>query len=156
MARPSKFNNSISEKIIELYEQGKTDIQVAQIIGISERTINNWKNNKPEFVQALKEAKFAADELVEASLFRRATGYSHKVEKIFCDKFGQITRAMTVQHYPPDTTAAIFWLKNRQPENWREKQPGENDTKITFGDSDEDLDNKIAELLAKAGKLTEE
>ncbi len=105
--------------MLALYKKGKTDAQVAEIIGVSVRTIHNWKGKNPSFFHSLKDAKQIADELVEASLFSRATGYSHKAEEIFC-AFGRVTRVKTVKQYPPDTTAAIFWLKNRQPARWRE------------------------------------
>lgn len=114
---------------MELATQGKTDVQISEIIGICEKTLNIWKNKHPEFLQSLKEAKQAADELVEASLFRRATGYSHKAVKIFQYE-GVIVTHEYEEQYPPDTAAAIFWLKNRQPKNWRDDKhlqlPGEN------------------------------
>ena len=119
MAGKSSFNESLGERMLKLYRAGKTDAQVAFIIGVSVRTIHNWKGRHPEFFHSLKEAKQVADDLVEASLFSRATGYSHVEEKIFQFE-GRIIRAKTRKQYPPDTTAAIFWLKNRQPERWRE------------------------------------
>ena len=106
--------------MLALYKRGKTDAQVAHIIGVSVRTIHNWKGNFPDFFHALKDAKQVADDLVEASLFAKATGFSHVEEKIFCFE-GSIIRAKTRRQYAPDTTAAIFWLKNRQPDRWRDR-----------------------------------
>ena len=54
--------------------------------------------------------------------YHRAMGYSHPEEKIFCSKDGEVTRVMTTRHYPPDTTAFIYWTKNRMPEHFRDKQ----------------------------------
>ncbi len=102
-----------------LYKEGKTDAQVANIIGVSRRTIYNWRGENPEFFHSLKASKNIADDLVEASLFNRATGYSHIEEVCFSYK-GDIVTHKTKKHYPPDTTAAIFWLKNRQPDRWRQ------------------------------------
>jgi hypothetical protein len=118
MSRHSKFNAALTAKIIELYSQGLTDAQVARIIGISERTLNYWKIQKPEFLQSIKESKSIADDLVEASLFSRAVGYRHREEKLFIYE-GNVVRANTTKHYPPETKAAIFWLSNRRPESWR-------------------------------------
>lgn len=147
MARPTKFNDSISELIVSLYEEGKTDAQVAEIVGVCEKTLNNWKGKHPEFLQALKRSKQAADELVEASLFRRAVGYSHKAVKILAHE-GQSWEHEYLEHYPPDTTAAIFWLKNRQPDKWREKMPGEeNQININLT-----LADKMAKARARAQK----
>ena len=72
-------------------------------------------------MESLTRSKAEADAQVEQSLYRRATGYSHKSEKIFNFQ-GEIIRAQTVEHYPPDTTAMIYWLKNRQPDKWRDRR----------------------------------
>lgn len=133
--RPSKFNDQIKETILGLYKNGKTDKEVARTIGVSLRTINNWKGKDPAFLHTIKEMKSVADDLVVASLFQRACGYSHADEKIHFSEYGDITRAKTIKHYPPDTTAAIFWLKNRQPDEWREKKDdGEINITVTLAD----------------------
>lgn len=115
--------------MIDLYAKGKTDKQVARIVGVCEKTVNNWKGKHPRFLQSLKESKQIADDLVEASLFNRATG---------------------ADGHRPDTTAQIFWLKNRQPKQWREKS-AEKDININnFSDlSDEALDARIKKLLGE-------
>lgn len=119
--RPSKFTEEIRNEALRLANAGKTNEQISHIIGICPKTFDNWKGRYPDFLRALKEAKQNADELVKASLFRRATGYYHDEEKIFYNaKSNKVTRVNTVKHYPPDTGAAIFWLKNRQPKEWRE------------------------------------
>lgn len=149
MARPSKFNNALKETILDLYKRNKTDAQVAAIIGVSVRTINNWKTKYPTFLHAVKEMKFAADDLVEASLFSRATGFRQVEEKLVF-KDGKWERAKTLKVHPPDTTAAIFWLKNRQPENWRENY--ELDIHDVEKKSDEEIDQRIEALLNKRKK----
>lgn len=121
VGRPSIFNETVKEQIYRMYEIGLTDKQVADILGVTQRTLDNWKKDK-DFLLSLKDVKSVADEMVKASLFKRATGYSHKEEKIFCNADGLVTKVETVKHYAPDVTAQIFWLKNRQPEEWREKQ----------------------------------
>jgi hypothetical protein len=75
----------------------------------------------PEFVAALKLGKKESDERVERSLYNRAIGYSYDAVKIFLP-YGSTTPiyAPYVEHVPPDTTAAIFWLKNRDPARWRD------------------------------------
>jgi hypothetical protein len=121
MGRNTKFNTLLNVKIAALYGSGKTDKQVAEFLGVSLRTIYYWKASQPDFLRSLKEGKDVADELVISSLFRRATGYSHPDEKIFIHE-GMVIRAKTQKHYPPDVTAAIFWLKNRRPEEWRDRE----------------------------------
>ena len=146
MARPSKFNEALKETMLKLFKRGLTDKQVAEAIGVCEKTINNWKGKFPTFQQALKESKLVADALVEASLFSRAAGFAHPEEKIFIVD-NKVKRVQTMKHYPPDTTAAIFWLKNRQPEKWRENY--QFDLHDMDKKSDEELDQRIKELEAK-------
>ena len=91
-----------------------------------------------------------ADELVEASLFRRATGYSHPEEKVFFNQGEIITHPIT-KYYPPDTQDAMFWLRNRQPEDWKEKTEG--DVTVNVNDdvkkmTDVEIKTKIAKFKA--------
>jgi len=118
---PTKFNPQIAEVANRLASKGYDDVQISEIIGICPRTLYYWKGRHADFLQSLKENKENADDLVEASLFRRATGYYHEEEKLFYDgKLGYVHRETTVKHYPPDTSAAIFWLKNRRRDQWRD------------------------------------
>lgn len=117
--RPTKYRPELLEKIRTLYSQGKTDAQVAGILGVTPRTIDNWKHRFADFFQALKDSKDVADDMVELALFQRATGYTVPEEKVFMS-WGQIVTHQTQKHFPPDVVAAIFWLKNRRPDKWRE------------------------------------
>jgi hypothetical protein len=90
------------------------------MFGVSDATIDNWKAQQPQFLGSLKAGKEEADARVEQSFYRRAVGYSYKSEKIFCNKDGEVTRVPIVEHVPPDVTAQIFWLKNRDPKRWRD------------------------------------
>jgi hypothetical protein len=122
--RPTRYHAEwIPKYAASLASRGLTDEQIAREIGIGVSTLYRWKDEKPEFREALEGAKEAPDDEVERSLFERATGYEHPEEKMFFDaKNGDVLRAMTTKHYPPDTAAAIIWLKNRRPEKWRDKQ----------------------------------
>lgn len=142
---PSKFNDAVKEKMLELLEKGKTEQQVADIIGVHVTTIRNWKGKHPELVWAIKEAKQIADDLVEASLFSKACGYSHEEEKIFLHE-GKVVRAKTRRQYAPDTTAGIFWLKNRKPELWREKENPDVVINNYSNMTDDELNERLAEL----------
>lgn len=131
--RPSKISTIDLEKMKKLVMLGATELEVADFFGICVATIDNYKNQHPEFLEALKDGKAMSDAQVEKSLFKRATGYSHPEEKVFCSE-GQIIKENTVKYYPPDTTACIFWLKNRRPKEWREKLDiaGENGGPLKF------------------------
>lgn len=119
--RPTKFKPEYNKQVVGLCKLGATDIQLAEFFGVTEQTINNWKNDHPGFFESIKRGKLAADRKVAQSLYHRALGYSHKEDKIF-QHDGKPLIVPTIKNYPPDSTAAIFWLKNRQPQDWRDKQ----------------------------------
>lgn len=122
MGRPSLYKKEYAEQAHKLCLLGAIDKEIGDFFGVSEQTINSWKTRYPAFREALTVGKSQADAEVATRLFQRALGYSHPEEKIFCSAQGEVTRVETNKHYAPDTTAAIFWLKNRQPERWRDKQ----------------------------------
>jgi hypothetical protein len=99
---------------------GATDEKLAEFFEVSVKTLNNWKGKYPEFVQALKDGKEIADAEVADSLFHRARGYSHP-EVHVSNYQGDITLTPLTKHYPPDSTAGIFWLKNRQRQSFRDR-----------------------------------
>lgn len=118
--RPSKFKPEFVEQAKKLAALGATDRDAADFFGVTESTLYLWKHTQPEFSEALKVGKETADARVEQSLYRRALGYSHDAVKIAVNAQGEITQVPFVERYPPDTTAAIFWLKNRKPDEWRD------------------------------------
>ena len=112
-------------------------------------TIDNWKTQHPEFLGALKEGKDYFDTVrVEKALVHRALGYSHEEDDIRAVN-GEIVITPTVKHYPPDTTAAIFWLKNRQKERWRDKI--DHDHGIQEGNPLESILSKLAGNTLRPG-----
>lgn len=118
----SKYKPEYDELAYNYALLGVTDKQLAEFFDVSEVTINEWKKVHPSFLKSLKDGKSIADAQVAKSLFKRALGCSHPETKI-ATRDGQITDTLDVEkHYAPDPTAAIFWLKNRQPEIWRDKK----------------------------------
>lgn len=126
MGRPTSFKPEYVEQARKLAELGATDREAAEFFKVNEATIHRWKHTQPEFCESLKVGKETADARVEQSLYRRALGYSHDAVKISTVE-GEIVETPYVEHYPPDTTAAIFWLKNRKPADWRDKTVVEHD-----------------------------
>lgn len=119
--RPTKYKAEFCDQAAKLCALGATDIQLAEFFDVCEDTIHEWKKVHSEFSESLKEAKENLDAKVERSLFERAIGYSCKDTK-FATHEGMITDEREyIKHFPPDVTAAIFWLKNRQPGKWRDK-----------------------------------
>lgn len=120
--RPTKYEESYDELAYNYCLLGAIDSDLSEFFDVSESTINKWKLDFPSFSESIKKGKVQADAKVASSLFHRANGYSHKETKIATHE-GRISDTLDVEkHYAPDPTAAIFWLKNRQPKLWRDKQ----------------------------------
>lgn len=98
---------------------GLTDEQLAGVFRVNKATLERWKQRHPELCDSVTRGKLPADGLVAEAVFKRALGYSHRSEEIFCTKEGEIVRARTTKHYAPDTKAAGMWLFNRQRVLWR-------------------------------------
>ncbi|AEG02702.1 hypothetical protein [Methylomonas methanica] len=118
--RPSAYQEEYAELAYNYCLLGATDAQLGEFFKVSARTINTWKKQHPEFAQALLDGKTAADAKVANSLFNRATGFSHPETKVNVYE-GEVIKTEITKHYAPDTTACIFWMKNRQPDKWRDK-----------------------------------
>ena len=120
---------------------GLTDEQIAKNIGINRTTLYDWKKKETNIADALKKGKEIIDFEVENALLKRALGYEYEEETY---ENGILTKKVKKQ-VAPDTTAQIFWLKNRKKEQWREK--------VEVVTTDEDLQNinknisNIANLL---------
>src|SRR6516225_3599793 len=100
-------------------ERGMTDNEIADILGISLATLYRWKLDHPAFARVFKLGKAAADDRVERSLYSRAIGYDYIAEKAAMTRHGQMTMRYRA-HIPPDTAAAVWYLKNRRPDRWRD------------------------------------
>ena len=100
---------------------GLTDEQIAKNMGIGRDTLYSWKKKYPDISDALKKGKTVVDIQVENALLKRALGYEYVEYSEECSEDG-IKKKKTVKHVIPDTTAQIFWLKNRRPDLWRDKR----------------------------------
>ncbi len=116
--RPTKFKPEYIVQVKILAEKGFTDKEVAQIFGVAEQTINNWKKDFPLFFESLTAGKEVADQKVVQALYERALGYSHPEVHITSFQ-GDVTKTDVIKHYPPDTAACFIWLKNRS--GWKDK-----------------------------------
>ena len=116
-----KYHEWLSEdgliKIQGWARDGLIDEQIAHNMGITTKTLYEWKNKYGEISEALKKGKEVIDRQVENALLKRALGYAYD-ETTYED--GVETKRVT-KEVAPDTTAQIFWLKNRKPAEWRDK-----------------------------------
>ena len=118
--RPSKYKAEYAKQAAKLCSLGATDAQLADFFEVAISTIALWKVQHAAFSDAIKVPKAEADERVEQSLFRRAIGFEHDEIDIRVVG-GEIVKTPIRKVYPPDTAAAIFWLKNRKKDEWRDK-----------------------------------
>lgn len=120
--RPTEYRPEYVTTVLEMAERGATDFEIADSLGVSVRTLYRWKAEHQDFRQSLKIAKDVADERVERSLYQRAIGYEQDAVKIFMPAGAdKPVIADYVEKIAPDTTACIFWLKNRKSHEWRDK-----------------------------------
>lgn len=128
---------------------GLTDDQIAKNMGIAVRTLYVWKDKHVQIMQALKRGKEVIDRQVENALLKRALGYQFDEvtrESVWNDEtkqFELVPSKVVTKEVHPDTTAQIFWLKNRKPKEWRDKQEIEHSG---------GLDNTTTELTAEERK----
>lgn len=130
--RPTKFKEEYIEQAYDLCADGGfTDKNLATFFKVAESTINLWKLEHSEFSESIKKGKDKFDtEKVEKSLLKQAIGYKAKEkhiteEVLICEDCGKKTIKKTtrkVEKFIVVTLATIFWLKNRNPERWREEK----------------------------------
>lgn len=131
---------------------GLTDEQIAHNMGIRRSTLATWKTKYLDISDALKKGKEVVDVEVENALLKRAKGFRYQeqtFERVWNEKLGKYVKINTktvTKMATPETAAAIFWLKNRKPEQWREKQPENQDV---VGAEDDPITASIKEDLHK-------
>lgn len=135
MARPSKYDSHVKPKLnlVESWARdGLIDEQIANNLGISTTAYYEYKLKYAEFAEALKNGKDDIDVMVENALLKRALGYTYvEVTKELTDS-GMVETKRVTKEVQPDTTAQIFWLKNRRPQAWRDKQDLDVSGDLTF------------------------
>lgn len=159
VGRPSTFRDDFVEQTQKLCALGATDEEIADFFDVSPRTLSRWKTTRPAFVEALRRGKDVADDRVEDSLYHRAL--AREIEEEQAIKIKKVTygdngkrlleeervEIVKVRKYmPPDTTAMIFWLKNRRPDQWRDVHKHEHGGVNAFSQmTDEELQRELIE-----------
>lgn len=148
MAKYEKWLEQEGLLLIEGWARdGLTDEQIAGNMGVSRSTLNSWKDRYPDILDALKKGKEIVDRQVENALLKRALGYEYEEIKEKYE-FGELSeRTVTKKQVAPDTTAQIFWLKNRKPKDWRDKQERFDNTA-----EDNDMVKQFVEGMKQHGK----
>jgi len=129
----SKWND-VKDKLVLVEAWARDDLideQIAKNLGISVQTLNTYKKEHVEFLESVKRGKEVADIEVENALNKRALGYSYVEVKTSTNAAGIITTTETTKEVAADTTAQIFWLKNRKPKEWRDRKDIDTNVNMT-------------------------
>ena len=118
--RPESYRPEYADLAYKFCLLGASDARLAEMFEVCIATIHNWKLQYPDFLDALRKGKEIADAEVAHALYHRALGYKAPEDDIRVVG-GEIVITPTLKHYPPDTSAATLWLKNRQGDKWRDK-----------------------------------
>ena len=135
MARPSKYQEVFTKQAYKLALLGAKDKELANFFEVDVDTIHEWKKVHPQFSDSLKRGKEYADQNVSKSLYKRAIGFkfeevTHERVEVgeFNPQLGEFVKVpatktkVVTKYIIPDTTAQIFWLKNRRSDIWRDRQ----------------------------------
>jgi len=118
----SKYNPELHIEIAKVAGKGGlTDEEISESIGIARSTLSEWKKKYPEFAEALADGKKYSDEKVVASLFKKSIGYVDEDNVELFHFQGRVIEHKIAKRIQPDTTSIIFWLKNRRPDEWRDR-----------------------------------
>lgn len=134
---------------------GLTDEQIAANMGISRSTLSEWKKKYPCIKDTLKKNKAIVDTEVENALLKRALGYDYEEISDKYERGVLMEHKVTKKHVIPDTTAQIFWLKNRKPEEWRDKHSVEGKVDFEADGFMEALKGQVKDTFKEAGDIVE-
>jgi len=119
--RPREFKEEYIRQARIAFGEGFTDLKFCELIAISRDSLIRWRREYPEFGKAVQEGKDEFDtDKVEKSLFKRATGYHYTETIREPDVNGKLQVVKTISKHVADTTAMIFWLKNRRRDRWKD------------------------------------
>jgi hypothetical protein len=119
---PKKYDPKFPKTAKFLAQRGATLAEIADCFGVTTRTLSNWLNEYPELREAVDAGNDIFNPRVERALAERAIGFYVDVEEVKILQDGEEVRYTVRKYYPPDVTAAIFFMKNRMPEKWRDVQ----------------------------------
>ena len=153
--RKSKYETHVKPKlhlITMWFKNGSTEEQIYKKLGVSHEAFARYKRAYVELVEALKIGKDDSDDLVESALYKRAVGYSYDEVREEYDGDVLIKKTVVRKQEAPDTTAQIFWLKNRRPDRWR------NNDRLEISNNNTDVHNAVLASLKQretANKIKE-
>lgn len=154
IGRPSKIDQIDMRQLEFVCKKGFTDEEIAHLFNIAKSTLNKYKKEIKEFSDSLKDWKDEADAKVERSLYESAMGFTCKNTKAVVVSDGKemgshVEMVEELIQCPPNATSMIFWLKNRKPNEWRDKH----DIIIEDNRHPENEGMSVADLLKEAEEI---
>lgn len=144
VGRPTSFKPEYVEQAVKLCNMGATDAEMAEFFDVSTVTFYAWQKAHPEFLNAIQLSKDAHDNRVERSLYQKAVGYDRVIQK--ATPSGQVVTVK--EFFPPDTASAIFWLKNRRSQKWRDRQDHNHNHTLTLS---QEFESFMRQVLSNPG-----
>lgn len=117
--RPTSYKPEYDDMAYKFALLGADTKTIATLIGVATSTVSKWMNEIPSFSESVKRGKAIADAEVSESLYNKARGFTHKTQKIHAPKGCPPVTVEVEEYFPPDTTAIIYWLNNRQRQIWQ-------------------------------------
>lgn len=146
--RPTMYRPIFARQAEAFCLLGADDAKLAELFEVSVKTIYTWKQRHPDFLQATKNGKVVADAAVAAALFKSATGgHSIKEDRVIGDQVVTLEKQLA-----PEVLAQIYWLKNRQPKEWRDRVEVQADVNLNVFPAKEVLDEIYAKAMAAAAE----
>ena len=149
--RKSKYHTHVQPRLKEIKEwaeKGLTEAEMQKFLNVSHESFNNYKHDYPELVEALNNGKAFADDLVEQALYKNALGYYYTEDAV--TNKGDVVEVR--KYSKPNTTAQIFWLKNRRRDQWRDKHDIEHSGEV---DIEVNLDGFMDDQIVNPDKEDE-
>lgn len=160
--RPSKYESHVKPKLLLIgawARDGLTDADICKNLDVSQDSFIQYKKEYPELIESLKRNKEEADIIIENELYEKAKGKIMSLNKVKVLNDGTLIPYEEEVYIPGDTTAQIFWLKNRKPQAWRDKQEIDHSGKLALdvdieGMNDDEILNGITEALQAINALS--
>ena len=149
VGRPSKYDPSILPQVQELAQNGLTDVEMAEQLGVPLRSYQSWRYRYPEFRRCADLQFEGATGRVVRALFQRAVGFWMDEQQIKVIN-GVVRRIEVRRYYPPDVGAIEWWLKHRDPKNWPDTQRVEHAGNVSVEHDDRSLAISIMNVLMDA------
>lgn len=118
----TKYKECYNDRAYKLAKIGATNALIAKKLKVNISTLFNWTKTHPGLKDSIICGRTEFESEVERALMKRAVGFTFNETKTIYNKDDDvITKHVTSKYYPPETSAAVFWLKNKFPDRWKER-----------------------------------